>query len=86
MALGGGEAYTNNNDFDNIKNSLKLLKSKKAEQKLQEYPPEPKVPSLSLRTRTEDHTLQAHNSVSPRSAKVSFISYRSRIARLFKQL
>jgi hypothetical protein len=40
MALGGGDAYpSNNNDFDNIKNSLKLLKAKKAEQKLQDYPP-----------------------------------------------
>jgi hypothetical protein len=82
MALGGGEGYGNNNDFDNIKNSLKLLKSKKAEQKLQEYPSEPKVRLSLFRTAMEGRTLPVRSSASRPSARVRFISYRSWFQRL----
>lgn len=43
MALGSGDAYSNS-DFENIKSSLKLLKSKQT-QKRQDMPLEPTVPS-----------------------------------------
>lgn len=85
MALGtANDPYpnNNNNDFDNIKNSLKLLKAKKAEQKMQDYPPEPKVTLDSFRIHTEDRTLQVPSSASPLSAKVALLSYRSWLKRL----
>jgi hypothetical protein len=45
MALGSNDAYSNS-DFENIKSSLKLLKSKQT-QRRQDMPLEPTVPPFS---------------------------------------
>jgi hypothetical protein len=46
MALGSNDPYANN-DFDNIKSSLKLLKSKQPQR---QQPPEPTVMLPTIRT------------------------------------
>lgn len=56
MALGGQDNYPTN-DFENIKSSLKLLKSKQPQKKT-ETPLEPNVPLSPLRTITEAATPQ----------------------------
>lgn len=75
MALGGGDGYPSN-DFDNIKNSLKLLKSKQPQKKT-DPPLEPTVTTSPLRTLMEVHTLQVLSRGSLRPAKVVRVSSRS---------
>ena len=68
MALGGGNDYPSN-DFENIKNSLKLLKSKQGG-KRNDAPLEPTVPHSPPRTTTVAHTPQTLRSGPPSRPKV----------------
>lgn len=80
MALGGGDNYPSN-DFDNIKSSLKLLKSKQS-QKRSDPPYEPTVNPHTFRICTEVHIPPAQTSASPRPPKVSPVTYRSPLSGL----
>lgn len=75
MALGSNEAYSNS-DFENIKSSLKLLKSKQT-QRRQDMPLEPTVPPLSLRTTTPAPTPPTPPPASSTTPKVPLPTYRS---------
>lgn len=75
MALGSGDAYSNS-DFENIKSSLKLLKSKQT-QKRQDMPLEPTVPLSLARTTTEAHTPQTLHPDNRPTPKVQLLTYRS---------
>lgn len=75
MALGSGDAYSNS-DFENIKSSLKLLKSKQT-QKRQDMPLEPTVPFPLARTTTEGRTPRTLHPGSRPTPKVHPHSYRS---------
>lgn len=75
MALGGGDNYPSN-DFDNIKSSLKLLKSKQS-QKRSDPPYEPTVNPSSFRTCTEAHIPPAPTNASLKPQKVLPVTYRS---------
>lgn len=80
MALGGGDNYPSN-DFDNIKSSLKLLKSKQS-QKRSDPPLEPTVSPTTLRTCTEAPTLPVPTNGNLRAPRVTPVTYRSPFPRL----
>jgi hypothetical protein len=76
MALGGADNYPSN-DFENIKNSLKLLKSKQS-QKRPEPTLEPTVSILISRMCTVVHTLQMLHKDNHQFREVVPVTYRSR--------
>lgn len=75
MALGSNDAYSNS-DFENIKSSLKLLKSKQT-QRRQDMPLEPTVAPFSFRTTTAAHTPPTRPPDSNPTPKVLLPTYRS---------
>lgn len=84
MALGSNDAYSNS-DFENIKSSLKLLKSKQT-QRQQNMPLEPTVPHFRPRIITEHRIHLMHPLDNNPIPKVSHTTYRSSIQWLPKQL
>lgn len=80
MALGSNEAYSNS-DFENIKSSLKLLKSKQT-QKRPDMPLEPTVRVWPLRICTGVPTPRIRSSGSPPPPRVGVVTYRYSFQRL----
>ena len=76
MALGSNDAYSNPNDFENIKSSLKLLKSKQQNQKRQDLPLEPAVNHIIFRMYMEAHIPQIFQPDNPKTPKVTIVIYR----------
>jgi hypothetical protein len=74
MALGSNETYANS-DFENIKSSLKLLKSKQT-QKQPNAPLEPTVLLILYRTIMGDLILPMRPLASNQFPKVKIVTYR----------
>lgn len=84
MALGSQDNYPSN-DFENIKSSLKLLKSKQP-QKRSEAPLEPTVTPPSLRISTAAHTPPTLTNDKHPNPKVTTVTFRKCRTRLQLQL